>query len=393
MFQKFWCFTDSETRVFVKHPMNSRTSFLRSSISEPATESDLHSLVTRALRDRLPRGWSVEEETPIALDGGLRPDLILRVSAPDDTSSRLVVEAKRSLDASRIRAASDRLDRYLRVLRDSGVDACAAIVAPYTSPAIRNLLTERGIGYVDATGNLRLGCDKPAFFIESKGADRDPWPRSSELRSLKGKATGAAIRALLDFVPPYGIRELADRAGVSAPTLSRVVGLLDREGLLERTPRGPVQSLDWEGTIRRWTVDYSVTETNRVATYLAPRGLEDLTTKVLETDLRYSLTGSMALPEAVSVAPPRLAMVYTRDVAGLASAVDLRPTDTGVNVLLLEPFDDVVFARTVNRRGIVGVACSQLAADLLTGPGRAPTEADELLAWMKDHKDAWQIRP
>ena len=373
--------------------MTTGSSFARSSPSEPTTESDLLSLVERVFATRLPRGWSVEAEIEPEIETGLRPDLTITVSAPDGTSTKLVVEAKRSLDASRARAVSDQLDRYLRVLRDRGVNACGAVVAPYTSAANRKRLTERGFGFVDATGNVRLACDEPAFFIESQGADRDPWPSSSDLQSLKGKATGAAVRALLDFTPPYGIRELADRAGVSAPTLSRVVELLDKEGLVDRKPRGPVQSLDWEGTIRRWTLDYSVTDTNGVATYLDPRGFEDLAAKLRSTRSRYCLTGSMALPEDVSVAPARLAMIYTPDVAGLASSINLRPTDTGVNVLMIEPFDDVVFERTTNRRGLVAVACSQLAADLLTGPGRAPTEADELLAWMKDNEDGWRSRP
>ena len=373
--------------------MPTRTSFARSSPSEPTTESDLLSLVERVLTTRLPRGWSLEVAHEPQLETNLRPDLIINISAPDGTSTQLVVEAKRSLDASRTRTASDQLDRYLGVLKDRGLSACGALVAPYTSAATRKRLTERGIGFVDATGNVRLACDQPALFIESQGADRDPWPSSSDLQSLKGKATGAALRALVDFAPPYGIRELAGRAGVSAPTLSRVVELLDKDGLVDRKPRGPVQSLDWEGTIRRWALDYTVTETNGVATYLDPRGLDDLAAKLRMTDRRYSVTGSMAMPDGVAVAPARLAMIYTPDIAGLASAIDLRPSDTGVNVLMMEPFDDVVFARTTNRRGLVGVACSQLAVDLLTGPGRAPAEAEELITWMKDSEDAWRSRP
>ena len=362
------------------------------SASEPTTESDLLSLVERVLKRRLPQGWSVGVADELQIEPNARPDLVLAISAPDGVSTHLVIEAKRSLDASTTRAASDQLDHYLRLLRVRGDRACGVVVAPYTSAATMKRLTDRGIGFVDATGNVRLACDSPALFIESRGADRDPWPRSSDLQSLKGKATGAAVRALLDFSPPYGIRELAVRAGVSAPTLSRVVELLDRDGLVERKPRGPVQSLDWEGTIRRWTLDYAVTETSGVSKYIGPRGLDDLASRLSTSDRRYSITGSMAIPESISVAPARLAMIYTRDSAGLASAMDLRPSDTGVNVLLIEPFDDVVFARTTNRRGLVTVACSQLAADLLTGPGRAPTEAEELLEWMKDNEDAWRTR-
>ena len=241
--------------------MTTRASFARSSPSEPTTESDLLSLVKRVVSTRLPRSWSVETENRPEIETGLRPDLMITVSAPDGTSTKLIVEAKRSLDAARTRAASDRVERYLRVLRAHGISACGAVVAPYASAANRKRLTERGIGFVDATGNVRLSCDVPAFFIEGQGADRDPWPNRSDLRSLKGNATGAAVRALLDFAPPYGIRGLADRAGVSAPTLSRVVELLDRDGLVDGKPRGGVEAVDWVGGIRRWTRVYSVTVT------------------------------------------------------------------------------------------------------------------------------------
>jgi hypothetical protein len=38
----------------------------------------------------------------------------------------------------------------------------------------------------------------------------------------------------------------------------------------------------------------------------------------------------------------------------------------------------------------VTVAPTQLVVDLLTGPGREPSEGDELLAWMKRNEDAWR---
>lgn len=360
----------------------------------PTTESEFLALVGRTLASRLPEGWSLQTEVQPAIGDDLRPDAVVTISAPDGICTRLVVEVKQYLDSMRrTRSAADQLERCLQALRDRDVDACGVLVSSYLSPNARKFLIDRGLGFIDVTGNVRVVCAKPALFIESSGANRDPWHRSSGLRSLKGPAAGAAVRALVDFVPPYGIRELAERAGVSAPTLSRVVELLEREGLVDRKSRGPVERLDWEGTIRRWTADYGVTQTNRVAAYLEPRGLPALASKLRTLERRYALTGSLALPDEVSVAPARLAMIYTRDVAGLASDLDLRPTEMGSNVLLLEPFDDVVFARTAYRQDLVAVACSQLAADLLTGPGRAPTEAEELLAWMKDNADAWRTRP
>ena len=360
----------------------------------PTTAGGLLTLVNRALTTRLPAGWSLESGAKTTYGSGSRPDAVVTMTAPDGTSAALLVEVKQRLDSVRgTRLAAERLENHLREARDRGMDACGVLVASYVSPASRKLLIERGIGFVDATGNVRVACDSPALFVDGEGASRDPMPRPSRLQSLKGSAAGAAVRALVDFVPPYGIRELAERVTVSAATLSRVVELLERDGLVERKTRGPVERLDWEGAIRRWTADYGVTETNRYAGYLEPRGMDALAGKLRGTEHSYALTGSMGLPDDVSIAPARLAMVYTPDVVELASALDLRPTDGGTNVLLLEPFDDVVFARTSQQRGVVTVACSQLAADLLTGPGRAPAEGDELLMWMKDDEDAWRTRP
>jgi len=64
--------------------------------------------------------------------------------------------------------------------------------------------------------------------------------------------------------------------------------------------------------------------------------------------------------------------------------------EAGGNVVLLEPYDSVVFARTIRRSALHLVAATQLAVDLLTGPGRAPSKGERLLTWMKDHTDAWR---
>ena len=86
----------------------------------------------------------------------------------------------------------------------------------------------------------------------------------------------------------------------------------------------------------------------------------------------------------------RVAAFYVDNISEAAKLLQLRPTDAGANVLLIEPFDAVVFERTLVREGFVTVAPTQLAVDLLTGPGREPSEGDELLAWMKRNEDAWR---
>jgi hypothetical protein len=69
-----------------------------------------------------------------------------------------------------------------------------------------------------------------------------------------------------------------------------------------------------------------------------------------------------------------LATIYVDNVAHAADALALRPTEAGANVLLVEPFDPVAFERTWTRDDNTYAVLSQVAADLLTSPGRAPAE-------------------
>ena len=267
--------------------------------------------------------------------------------------------------------------------------AIPLIAAPYLGVRTREMLDERGISYADTTGNVRLVASKPAIFVTMTGANKDPWPDDQPLRTLRGRGSARAVRALVDFRPPYGVRELASRAEVSPATLSRTIDLLAREALLTRNEAGAVADVDWAGAIRRWSDDYELRRSNAVANYLEPRGLRALEGKLERAKWRYATTGPIAAQQFAPVAPARVAAIYVDDISEAADRLDLKPGDTGANVLLVEPFDDVMFERTTTGR-LVTVAPSQLAADLLTGPGRDLSEGEELLAWMKANEDAWR---
>ena len=62
-------------------------------------------------------------------------------------------------------------------------------------------------------------------------------------------------------------------------------------------------------------------------------------------------------------------------------------------MVILEPLDPVVFDRAVDRDGLRCVAPSQLAADLLTGPGREPSQGEHVLTWMEKNEHVWRSAP
>jgi hypothetical protein len=94
-------------------------------------------------------------------------------------------------------------------------------------------------------------------------------------------------------------------------------------------------------------------------------------------------------------------MLYVDDAAAAEEALELVPAEAGANVWLLQPFDEVVFERTETRpvasfpaaAAVVVAAPSQVAADLLTSPGRGPQEGEALIERMKGAEDDWRRSP
>jgi hypothetical protein len=349
----------------------------------PPTERELIQLVRETLESTLPAGWSTEIDRR-----SRRADVLLRLSAPDGRFARLVVEAKTVVDARDVPAVRNQMRL------DGDPDATEGlVVARYLSPRAREALTEAGMSYLDATGNIRIAVREPAVFVATQGANRDPW-RSPErpTNSLRGKPAARVVRTLVDLRPPWKVRELAQAAGTSLGSTARTVDFLAREALVERDASGAIVGVDWPALLERWAADYDLAKRRRVVRLLAPRGLDSI-----EDDLRgwkgqYAISGSMAAARWEPYAEARLALIYSPDVEKLLPRLGLREPPSRPNLVLIEPEDDYVFERIVERDGLLFAAPSQIAVDLLAGPGRNPEEGRALVNWMTANERKWRGR-
>ncbi len=350
------------------------------------SETEMIREVMSRLQGVLPASWQfsvVEQEQHSAGPDSGRPDSSLELRSPEGGRTRLILECKRRLEPNLVHAA---------IQQGKHFDGLAAVLiaAPYLSPRTRQLLVEGGANYLDLTGNVRLRLERPAVFIQLAGADQNPTHETRPLASLKGPAAARVVRAVCDYLPPYGIRKLAERAEASQASTSRVAELLCREALLHKDPRGRIAAVDWPKVLERWTEDYHVLKSHRSVTALEPRGLTAMSAKLRNLSLRYAVTGSLAAVRMAPAAPTRLAMVFVEDISAALAALALHPTDAGQNVILLQPSDGFVFARAKDLDGVVCAAPSQVVADLLTSPGRGPEEAQVLINWMKEREREWR---
>ena len=369
-------------------------------ISETSILEDM----CQRVRGRLPPGWSLADrfgewnQMPGA-PAKSRIDGVLTLTDPQGFMANIIVEARaRPLEGQQVSMLADRLGSVL-LPRGQGVwgtdnSPIPMVVAPFLGPSAKDRLVEAGISYADATGNLRLVSDKPAIFIQTEGATRNPWPEHRPLNSLRGGRSGRVVRALLDYRPPFGTRELASLTKNAPASVSRVTDLLEREAIIEREfPRGPVAGVDWERLLRRWTTDYDFNKANKLTPCIAPRGITALLDRLRNANFLYCLTGSFAAVRYAQVAEPRLATVYVPNAVRVLDSLGLRPADSGANVLVCEPFDPVVFDRAEEENGISYTRITQVTVDLMAGPGRGPAEAEALLDWMRQNEASWRLLP
>ena len=314
-------------------------------------------------------------------------DAVFSLVTPQGETIDYVIEVQSRPTTRRVLDTADQVYGYLE---NGAFRGSALIIADYLSPRSRQVLKDANVSFVDATGNVRLVNASPGLFIEASGARKNPWTEDVPLRSLKGRGAGRAIRALVDTRPPFGVRQLGLKTSVPIATLSRVIDLLERDALLDRDEDGGVVAVDWMNTIRRWSTDYELRKSNTIDTYLEPRGIPALLARLEETRLAYALTSSVAADSFSPIAPAYIAALYVENSGVFADELGLRPVQSGANVILVEPFDKVVFERTMQFGKLRTAAPSQVAVDLLTGPGREPSEGEELLSWMKENRDAWQ---
>jgi hypothetical protein len=324
---------------------------------------------SRVLQERLPPGWAIER---VATSNRAQR---LRISARDGRSRELPVTALSRPDP--------------RTARQIPTERPLLVVAAYLSRGVREAIEDEGASYVDQTGNVRLVLDEPGLFILTSGAESNPWPEKRRL-TLRGAKAGRVVYALARARSPIGVRELAAAADTDPGYVSRLLGMLDREAIVDRTTRGGVKQVDWRKLLLRWSEEAPLASRTTGSTWLAARGLKNLWDDLRGAGFPYLVTGSAVAAAIAPVAPTRLASVYVEDAESAAEALGLRAADAGANVVLLQPGDDSLFDRAEDRDGLRTATLPLVVADLLSGPGRSPSEGESLMNWMAAHEEAWR---
>ena len=345
--------------------------------------------VESALRRALPPAWSLRIRPAKADDRGV--DGIVELIGPNQQVVTFALEVKRSGPVS----SASLVDQLIALAAREPEPLL--FVTDYINPTLRAGLSDAGISFADGTGWARIVRDEPLLLLSERGASRAPKSReTSNITRLNGKSASRIIRALLECPVPLGVRELAELTDTSPGSVSKLLPTLAADGAVERD-RGAVVKVRKRTLLDRWTQDYAFLNSNSlVLDYLAPRGL----TPVLDALRQRSdvcVTGSGAarnyLPESTtSVLPLTQLACFARDPQGLASDLQLVRTDRSTaNVIVTRPADPQLLASPSRTQdGLPVVPVSQALADMVSLPGRAAQEAEQLIDVLAATDPSWR---
>jgi len=306
---------------------------------------------------------------PTALEG---PDLAARGWNRD-----WVFEVKASSSPGFVATAAERL----RAAAPPG--ALAVLVVPFMTDAGRRTATELGLNWIDLAGNAEIRDED--LYIHVLGRPNRFSSAGRPSSPFAPKSARATRVMLLDPDRWWRQKELAEATGLSDGQVSRVVGRLAEQALLER--EGALfRPLKASRLLDAWSDEYRFERHEVLYGHASGSGIElarDLHRRLGAGAVEYAFTGLPAAWALRSYSRFRLNSVYVEgDPHAVAERLDLRIDDRGANVQLICPDDNGVFAGRREVDSLPCVSAVQVYLDLLHLPERASEAAEDLREWV-----------
>ena len=349
---------------------------MRYSESTPVTEADTVRKVLASLPEAIPALRIEDIQRQVAMGPGVVADATARAKVGGKTQE-LVFEVKSLGEPRMVEQAITQLRRVVR----NRPRAYPVFAAPYLSKRSREICKSEGVGYVDLVGDayLRFG----SVLVDLVGSEGRALEKRS-LRTLFSPKATRVLRALLQQPgQPTSITKLAKECSMSLAGVYLVVDLLDTKGFVTRGKDRKILLEEPDRLLREWAKNWTWEKSPMTYYFSFDKTADQIIARVGKTTkrlgLEYALTG---MAGASLVAP----FVRYTDVSfylrsgkeQLVNEMDLRPVSSGANVVILDPYDEGVFAGAKEVRGSRVVSDVQLFVDLYNNPARGQEQAEAI---------------
>lgn len=293
--------------------------------------------------------------------------------ARDAKGRRWVFEIKGS-------SGPGQVDQAARQLRDfADADAIPILVVPYMSEAGAETAERAALNWFDLSGNASIRGENLRVWIQGRPNElRTPGRPSSPFAPKSARISRVL---LLEPKRWWRQKDLAVASQLNDGNVSRIVGRLDEEALLERRnkelrPRDPDLLLD------AWAQEYRFDRHDALPGHISGSGIDvarSLSENLTKRQIAHAFTGLPAAWAIDRFARFRLTTVYVDgDPREIVELLDIRQDSKGANVQILGPDDPGVFAGEQDCDELRCVSTVQAYLDLLHLPERAAEAAQHL---------------
>lgn len=324
----------------------------------------------------------VEEEVRLAR--GRRADAVIHTPG-----RRFVVEVKRSASAASVLGAIEQLQRLTAGAEDGVIPL---VVVPYMGEVGRSLCAERGIAWLDLSGNAVIVA--PGLHVRVEGQPNRFKRRGRPRSAFAPKSSRIARWLLMHPEKTLTQRELAEATGVDEGFTSRIVAALEKDDLVRRDKAGRVAVRDPDALLEAWRADYDFAKHDIIVGHIPARSgdevLRELCRALEAAAVEHAATGLAGAWVLTHFVGFRLVTVFVRAMppTELLGGLGFREEPRGANVWLVVPRDEGVFQGAETRNGVRCAHPVQVYLDLRGHPERAAEAAEkvrsEYLNWRKD---------
>ena len=302
---------------------------------------------------------------------------------------KFFVECKSSSTRALLHPAAVQLKETKRA---SGQDVIPLLVVPYMSETGRQFCDERGIVWLDLSGNAHIKAPGVLIHIEGrpnrfKKAGRPP-------NIFAPKSSRIARQFLIQPYRSFTQRELSQVTGLDEGYTSRIIRRLEDSRLIVREDQGSLRPYDPNQLLDAWHEAYDFSKHHIIKGHIAARSGDELIHRIAVilhgNGIDHAFTGLAGAWLYTHFAMFRIATFYLKEPPSEKILGSLRfwKDEAGANTWLVVPNDEGVFQGAGERDGIACVHPVQVYLDLKGHPERSKEAASKLrqeyLNWRQD---------
>ncbi len=333
------------------------------------------------LAERLPQllpNMNIEDiSLEMPLDKQKRADVIVKVRT-GDLEKYLFIEVKSSGEPRIVQSSIYRLKKLV----GTDKERYPVFAAPYVSEKSREILASENIGYIDLIGDVYLKFDS-VLVDRISNAERKTERRLS--RGIFATKATRTIRAILNAPDSkWKITELASMCRMSPAGVYFVINQLEDKGYISREKDKSIRVVDSKRLLKDWASNWTVGKSRSTGFFSFAKTPEEIISKFVKAseglNLKYAFTGMAGASMVSPFVRYNDVWVYASgDIDTLVEKLDLRPTTSGANIRIFEPYDEGIFMNLRKIRGVNVVSDIQLYVDLFTYSARGQEQAEKLV--------------